>query len=517
MRTVPSLRTVLRAGFLAIPLLSALPLPAASQTPDFYGMDAYVAQAVRDWKVPGLAIAVVRGDSVVYARGFGVRTLGRPERVDEHTLFAVGSTTKAFTVTALAMLVDEGKLGWDDPVTRYVPGLQLYDPYVTRELTVRDLITHRSGLPNFDALWYGTDLSADEIFRRMRFVKPATGFRGGYEYQNAMFALAGRVVANVSGMPWEEFIRRRILQPVGMRETVIGIGGLAAAPDVATPHVEIEDTLRPVAWRNLDAVGPAGSINSSVADMARWIRFQLDSTRIGGTRAVKAETFAQFWTPQFVIPAAQYYPAARPAHPHFTAYGLGWFLQDYRGRLLAMHTGSIDGMTAIVGLLPEAHAGVVVLANSDHAELRHALMYRALDHAAGDSTRDWSAEELKVYGPARERAAEAARKVESSRIRGTRPTLPLAAYAGTYADPDSLFGRATVALEGGRLVVRWSGWVGEMEHWNYDTFRSRWRDPVLGRSFVTFALDAAGKPSAVEVEGFTRFVRAPDDAKPASP
>ena len=501
----------------ALALALACPLAAHSthahaqaRTPDFAGMDAYVAKAVRDWNVPGLAIAIVRGDSVVYARGFGVRTLGRPEQVDEHSLFAIGSTTKAFTATALAMLVDEGKVSLDDPVTKYVPDFRLADPYVTHELTVRDLLTHRSGLPNTDALWYGTGLSTDEILRRMRFVRQATSFRSGYEYQNVMFTLAGRVVANASGMPWEEFVRRRILAPLGMRETVVGIRGLAGAADVASPHVEVDDTLRPVAYRDLDAVCPAGCINSSVSDLARWIRFQLDSARVDTTRLVKRATFAQMWTPQFLIPAAAYYPAARLANPHFTGYGLAWFLQDYRGRLLAMHTGSIDGMSAIVGLLPEKRVGVVVLANSDHAELRHALMYRALDLAAGDSTRDWSTEVLNVYKPGFERAKAAEHARMAQRVRGTRPTLPLASYAGTYADPDSLLGPATVAVEGNHLVVRAGGaWTADLEHWNYDTFRAHWRDPAIGYSFVTFSLGADGKPASVDVEGVTRMVRVP--------
>ncbi|MDB4949163.1 MAG: beta-lactamase [Gemmatimonadetes bacterium] len=496
--------------------LTAIPAPARAQTPDFHGMDAYVAKAVADWKVPGLAIAIVRGDSVVYARGFGVRALGRPERVDEHTLFAIGSDTKAFTATALAMLVDEGKVAWDDPVTKYVPTLRLADPYVQHELTVRDLLTHRSGLPNTDAAWYATGLSADEVIRRLRFAKPATSFRAGYEYQNAMFALAGRVVASASGMPWDEFVRRSILAPLGMRETVIGVRGLASAADVAMPHAEVDDTLRAIAYRDLDAVAPAGAINSSVADMARWIRFQLDSARVGQERLVKAGTFGETWTPQFTIPAARYYPAAALAHAHFTGYGLGWFLQDYRGRLLAMHTGSIDGMSAIVGLLPEAHAGVVVLANSDHAELRHALMYRALDLAAGDSTRDWSAEVMRLYAPGIERAKAAERARMAARVRGTHPSRPLAAYAATYADPDSVLDAMTVSVDAGRLVLRGGGaWVADLEHWSYDTWRARWRDRVLGNAFVTFTLDSAGKPAAIEVEGLARFVRRPD--APATP
>jgi CubicO group peptidase (beta-lactamase class C family) len=507
------LRSSAARAALVLGLASPLVLPstpACAQTPDFGGMDAYVAKAVRDWSVPGLAIAIVKGDSVVYARGFGVRTLGRPETVDEHTLFSIGSTTKAFTVTALAMLVDEGKVALDDPVTRYVPEFRLSDPYVTHELTVRDLLTHRSGLPNTDQFWYATGMPTDEIFRRMRFVRQATSFRSGYEYQNVMYTLAGRVVANASGMPWEEFVRRRILQPLGMRETVIGTRGLASAPNVASPHVEVDDTVRPVHYRDLDAVGPAGSINSSVADMSRWIRFLLDSARVDTTRLVKRATFAQMWTPQFLVPAAAYYPAARLAHPHFTAYGLAWFLQDYRGRLLAMHTGSIDGMSAIVGLLPEAHAGVVVLANGDHAELRHALMYRALDLASGDSTRDWSTEVLTVYRPAQERAKAAERARLAQRVRGTHPTLALAAYAGTYADPDSLQRPAAVALEGGRLVLRAGGaWTADLEHWNYDTFRAHWRDPALGYSFVTFALNGTGQPGTMNVEALTRYERVP--------
>ncbi|HET6762376.1 MAG TPA: serine hydrolase domain-containing protein, partial [Longimicrobiaceae bacterium] len=362
----------------------------AAQTADFAGMDAYVAKAVRDWNVPGLAIAVVRGDSVVYARGFGVRRMGRPEAVDEHTLFAIGSTTKAFTATALAMLVDEGKVAWDDPVTKHVPGLMLYDPYVTRALTVRDLLTHHSGLPNFDALWYATDLPADELFRRLRFVKPTTGFRADYEYQNVMYALAGRVVANASGMPWDEFVRRRILTPLAMRETVTDMRALAAMRNVAIPHAEVDDTLRPIAPRDLENVAPAGAIYSSVSDMARWIRFQLDSTRVGGTRAVQAETFARMWTPQVTVPAAAYYPAARLANPHFIAYGLGWFLQDYRGREVWHHGGNVDGFTALVAMLPEERLGLVILTNMNGTALPTALMNKVWDLQLGAPARDWS-------------------------------------------------------------------------------------------------------------------------------
>jgi len=503
----------LAGGHLVWPLcLSLLAASAGAQRAPLRGLDAYVAQAVKEWEVPGLAIAVVKGDSTVYARGFGVRTLGKPEPVDEHTLFAVGSTTKAMTVAVLATLVDEGKVRWDEPVTTYLPAFQLHDPYVTREITVRDILTHRSGLPGADALWYASPDDLDAILRRLRHVKPASGLRAGYAYQNIMYATAGRVAAVAAGAPWDELVRRRILEPLEMTETLTGYAGLAGRGNVATPHIRVDDTVRAIAYRNLDNVAPAGAVNSSVADMAKWIRFLLDSARLrggptAGRRLISDSSYREMLTPQFLIPSASYYPAAREAHPHFTAYGLGWFLQDYRGRLVAMHTGSIDGMTAIVGMLPEERLGVVVLANMDHAELRHALMYRVFDLYLGGPARDWSAELRGVYGRLDAAAKEAERTVERGRVAGTRPTLPLDAYAGTYTD--SLYGDVTVRVEGGALVARHGPmFVGPLEPWHYDTFRAHWRDPALGRSFITFALDPARqKVTGAAVEGLGDFVR----------
>ena len=517
--------TLLVAAFCVAPTLAAQqPTTHGPQpSPDpLAGFEAYVAAAVKAWEVPGLAVAVVKGDSVVFARGFGVRTLGRPDRVDEHTLFAVGSTTKAMTTAALAMLVDEGKVRWDDPVTKYVPTFQLYDPYVTRELTVRDLLTHRSGLPGADALWYASPNSFDDILRRLRYLKPAASVRSRYAYQNIMYAVAGRVVAAASGVPWDELVRRRILQPLGMTETLTGYAGLAGRPNVATPHLRVDDTLRAVAYRNLDNIAPAGAVNSSAADMAKWVRALLDSTRLrgasdgrgaGGARLVSDSSFRQLFTPQFLVPTASYYPAARQARPHFTAYGLGWFLQDYRGRLVAMHTGSIDGMSAIVGMLPEERLGVVVLANLDHAELRHALMYRVFDlylgAPAGGALKDWSADLRALYGGLAKEAREAERKALAGRVPGTRPTLPLPAYAGTYTNVDSIYGDVTVRPEENRLVAHFGpAYVGPLEHWHHDTFRVRWRDPTLGTSFITFTLDPAHKRvTGASVEELGEFGR----------
>jgi CubicO group peptidase (beta-lactamase class C family) len=506
-------RRALAAALIVIPCSTGR---AEAQRGPLRGLEGYVEQGMRDWGAPGLALAVVKDDSVVFARGFGTRTLGRDEPVDEHTSFAVASTTKAFTAMAVAMLVDEGKVRWDDPVSMHVPGFQLADPSLSGQLTVRDLLTHRTGLPTNDFLWYASGTRSEDILRRMRFVRPVASPRSRYMYNNNAYMIAGLVVQSASGMPWAEFVRRRILEPLGMRETLTGFTGLDARGNVATPHLEVEGVTRPIEYRNFDNIGPAGAMNSSVSDMARWIRLQLARGEWSGTRLVSDAQHREMLTPQFIIPQGQYYPAARLANPHFTAYGLGWFMQDYRGRQLAMHTGSIDGMTALVALVPEERLGLVVLINMDHVELRHALMYRIIDAYLGGPPRDWSAELRPLYRGMEERAETARREREARRVADTRPSLPLDAYAGTYADPDSLYGEVTVQSRDGRLVASMAGGAvtGEMEHWHYDVFRVRWADVSLGTSFVVFTIDPEGRVGWARADG--RPLSRVRDAPPAA-
>jgi CubicO group peptidase (beta-lactamase class C family) len=473
-----------------------LALPAGAQQGPLRGLDAYVEDAMRDWHVPGMALAVVKDDSVVYMRGFGVRELGRPERVDAHTSFAIASTTKAFTATAVAMLVDEGKVRWDDPVARHLPGFFVQaDPGLSGDLTVRDLLSHRTGLPTADVLWYASGSTSDDILRRLRYVRPFAAPRSRYMYNNNAYLLAGMVVERASGMPWAEFVRTRILQPLGMNETLTGFQGLDARGNVATPHVEVRDTVHPIPYLDFDNIGPAGSMNSSVHDMTRWMRTQLaGGVRPDGERLVSEIQHREMQSPQFVIPQSQYYPAARLARPNFTAYGLGWFMQDYRGRKVVMHTGSIDGMSALLALVPEERLGMVVYLNLDHAELRHALMYRVFDAFVGAPPRDWSTEMRTLYGASDEQARAAERALEAKRAAGTRPSLALDAYAGTFADPDSLHPAVTIRAEGGRLVATLGGGdhTGVMEHWHYDVFRVRWANPIMGEDFFTFTISAEG-------------------------
>jgi len=485
---------------------AAHPLAAQQQGLDTAALDQYVARAARDWHVPGLAIAVVKDDSLVFARGYGVTQIGKPAPVTEHTRFAIGSTTKAMTVASLAMLVDEGKLRWDDRVTDYLPDLRLYDPYATSQLTIRDLLTHRTGLPGTDLLWLipQNQLTLPEMIRRLRYVKPASSFRSEWEYQNVMYAIAGGIVAKVSGMPWEQFVRTRIFTPLGMTETIPLVSETIGKPNVATPHAEVQDTVRVVPVRTTDAIAPAGSVWSSVSDMSRWMRFVLDSGRIGTTRLIKPATFREIVAPEIRAPMTEY-PALELAQPHFFSYALGWFVQDYHGQTVWMHTGSIDGMCAIIGLIPEQRIGVYVLENLDHAELRHALMYKVFDmynatsNASGNPPRDWSADLKALF--AAKRTARADRAATAKQVAGSaQPSLPLDRYAGTYTD--SAYGTVQVTLTGGALHARFVSFdIGQLEHSEYDTFRSRVDDALEGVTELTFVPDGAGHVSAVRAFG----------------
>lgn len=477
-----------------------------ARPPSLDDLDAYITQGVRDWRIPGLAIAVVKDDSVVFVKGYGVRELGKPDAVNAATRFAIGSTTKAMTAVSLGMLVDEGKVRWDEPVITYLPSFRVGDPYVTRELTVRDLLTHRGGLGNADQLWASADFSTEEITRRLATLAPAYSLRSRFIYQNIMYAVAGEVIESASGVPWATFVRTRIFAPLGMTGTEATLAALEAQPNVATPHMELAGTIRPVGNRPVDAIAPAGSVWSSVADMAKWARFILDTGRVGGKRLLSEASFREILSPQVIAPRDMY-STTTLVRPHFFTYGLGWFLHDYQGEAVAMHTGSIDGMSAIIGLLPERRLGVYVLANLDHAELRHALMYRVFDMYTGNPSRDWSKELLSLYGRLESEADSARRQQDQRRVANTQPSLPLDRYAGTYAN--QTYGNVVVTVRQSALHFAFGrGRVGGLTHWHYDTFQARWDDERMQPSQIVFTPDGMGGVSSVRAFGIT-FPRAP--------
>jgi CubicO group peptidase (beta-lactamase class C family) len=462
------------------------------------GLDEYVQQAMKEWEVPGLALAVVKDDAVVLARGYGVRKLGEAAAVDERTLFAIASCSKAFTAAALAMLVEEGKLGWDDPVTKHLPKFQMPAPYVTREMTVRDLLCHRSGLPRHDLLWLANPtLGRDEILGRLRHARPNSSFRSKFGYQNILFLAAGQVVPAVTGKSWDDFVKERVFTPLGMSASNTSVKALRGAGNVACPHEKVEGKLQPVPYRDIDNVAPAGSINSNAADMARWVRLQLGKGTFQERRLLRAASVKEMHTPEVFIretdPLARFFPEAR-----FLSYGLGWFVVDYRGRTLVTHGGSLDGMNCSVTLVPQEKLGVVVLTNRRPNQLMIALTRRVIDAYRGEPARDWSAELLKSARKLEEGQKAAQARREKERVRGTRPSLPLEDYAGTYRD--ELYGEVRVSREKEALLLRLgTGLAGELEHWHYDTFRVAWKDRLLGKALVTFVLDARGKVAEVKV------------------
>ena len=489
-------------------LVGAISTPAAAQKAPLAGFDAYVAKSMQDWKVPGLAIAIVKDDSVVFAKGYGTRTMGTQQPVDEHTIFAIGSASKAFTATLVAMYVDEGKMRWDAPATEYLPSLEMYDPYVARELTVRDLLTHRSGLARGDLMWYATDYSRDEILRRVRFLRPSWSMRSRYGYQNIMYLAAGQAVAKVAGKSWDDVVRDRIFVPLGMTESNTSTRPLASLQNVATPHADIDDTLRTLPWHNIDNIAPAGSINSSVHDMSKWVRFQLAQGKVGGKSLVSTSALGETHSPQVVVPLSADSKQINP-FTHLSSYGMGWMIQDYRGREIRQHGGNIDGMSALVAFVPEEKVGIVVLTNANGSPMAWIAMLRALDAFLAAQPRDWSAEYMKPRTRQLAMAKETESKRLTQRASGTKPSLSLDKYAGAYVD--SMYGEAKIKHENGKLYASYGNMFdGELEHWHYDTFRATWKARNMGRTFLTFALDSDGKVRGVEFENLTSFNRKPD-------
>lgn len=491
-------------------LLAAAAASAFAQAP-FDGFDDYVNATMKEWEVPGMSIAIVKDDKVIYAKGYGIRELGKTEAVDEHTIFAIGSSSKAFTATALGILVDEKKLKWDDKVSEYLPQFQLFDPWVTREMTVRDLLTHRIGLERGDQLWYATAYSRDEVLRRIRYLEPSSSMRSRFGYQNIMFLAAGEIIPVVEKASWDDFVAKRIFTPLGMKESSTTIRDLSRSNDVAAPHVKIDGKVTPVAWRLIDNIAPAGSINSNAVDMAQWIRLQLGNGTFDGKKLVSSGVINETHTPQTIIRREGAYTFLYP-DAHFFSYGMGWFLSDFGGKLLVEHGGAIDGMRGTVAMLPEKNVGVVILTNMNGSLLPQFMAYRVLDEYLDREPRDWPAEGLKKFKPLEAQAEAAQEKAAAERVMNTKPSLDLADYAGKYTS--EMYGDAEIKLDDGKLVAQFGPYyIGDLEHWNYDTFQVTWRDRVIGKGLMTFTLNAKGKVVSTGFGGMGEFKRAPENAK----
>jgi len=476
--------------------------------PTLVALAECIEKARADWDVPGLSVAVVRNGQLFLSQGFGVRELGKSEPVDGDTLFAIASNTKAFTAAGLAMLEEEGKVHWDDRVQQHLPWLQLYDPYVSYELRVDDLLCHRSGLGTFsgDLLWWGTGYSPEDVLRRARHLPAQGRFRAHYGYSNLMYLAAGEVIHHAAGCSWQDFMQQRILNPIGMNRTLTSIRELESKGNFASPHKPTLDKVGPIPWYNWDTMAAAGGLISSSNDMARWLRVQLDQGQIDADhRLFSAASSRRMWSPHTIIPFSE---AAQKLSPttHFRAYGLGWNISDYKGRLTVSHGGGYDGMYSQVLLVPEERLGIVVLTNS-MTGISTPLARTLADQFLGGDTRDWltpalerdSADRAAFYARIQQAVTPPERTPDATLDTPAESTSQAHRvpddYTGKFRCP--LYGDAVVTKEGDRLVLSLlpnPELVADLTHLHYDTWVIRWRKEFawFAEGTVQFVPDAKG-------------------------
>lgn len=467
-------------------------------------LDAYYEQALTDWNVPGMAVAIVKDGEIVFSKGYGTSNVNTGAPVDGNTLFAIASNSKAFTSAALAMLVDEGKLKWDDRVRDYLPWFELYDPYVSDHFTIRDLLTHRSGLKTFsgDLLWYGSNLSREEVVRNARYLEPTYEFRAGWGYSNIMFICAGLVIEEVTGMSWDDFIKERILDPLNMDRTVSSTYALEGMENVSAPHNDFEDGLVTIEWVNWDNIAPAGGIISSVNDVSQWLMFQMNKgISPDGDTLINSRRFSEMWAvgnPQGVSSwSEENWPST-----HFKGYGLGLSLFDYHGKKILGHGGGYDGFISNTTFVPEENLGMVFLTNKN-SSLYYPLKYKTLDILLdSDVETDWSTDFLEIMDQRAEHQEAARARAEEERIKDSKPTLPLEEYLGTYNC--KMYGDAKVYMDGDQMMldmVPTDIYIGKLSHWQYNTWRIDLLDvPALPYGLVTFTVDYEGKVTEMEID-----------------
>jgi CubicO group peptidase (beta-lactamase class C family) len=465
-------------------------------------IDSYAQKVVATHGGPGMAIAIVKDGNVAMAKGYGTRELSKDAPVNADTVFAIASNSKAFTTAALAILVDEKKLSWDDKVAKYLPKFQMYDPWVTNELTIRDLVTHRVGLDTFsgDLLWYETTYKPEEILERVRHLKPVSSFRTRYGYQNLMFIAAGEIVEKLSGKSWCAFVKERILDPLAMNRTTCSVNDL---PDnAAFPHNESGGRLRVLHRGNVDGSSSAAALNSSVNDLTKWLRTQLGRGKFGDKQIFSETQAWQMHQPYFSQQISENAWKANPTR-HFSGVAMGWFVYDYHGRKIINHSGGLDGMLSYTVLIPEENVGFVVLTNSESPAFI-VMMNKIRDVFVGAPGRDWNAEAAENTKRSKAAAEETVKKVDATRVSGTTPSLALSGYTGTYSD--KLYGDINVTEENGKIVIRFlpsPNFVADLEHWHYNTFVIRWRPSVaynFPRGFVTFTIDKDGKADEMKID-----------------
>ncbi len=466
---------------------AATPQPAKDP---LEGLDAFVETLRTDWKVPGVGIAIVKGDQVIYAKGFGQRDMGQNLPVTPNTLFAIGSCSKAFTATAVGMLVDEGKIDWDKPLRTYLPSFKMWDDYVTEHMTPRDLVTHRSGLPRHDLLWYGSTFTRREMFDRLRYLEPSRGFRASYQYQNLMFMTAGVLVEEVARKPWEDFIRERFFAPLEMTTSNTSVNDSQKAADFARPYGGDTEKSNVIPFRNIDQIGPAGSINSSAREMSNWIIAQLNDGKFSGKQVIPERVLRQTHTPQIVSGATLRYDEL-----FYSMYAMGWGVNAYRGHLMVTHSGGIDGFTAHVSLMPKDKLGIVILTNKGGTRLTGILAFNVYDRLLGLEPVSWNERNKEEVAKSRETQQKAEKEEDKNRKDGTQPSHAAGDFAGEFDHPG--YGSLKIWENAGKLYATYNGLTTARKHYHYDVFEAT--ETQFSKMKFSFRLNGKGDVERVSL------------------
>jgi CubicO group peptidase (beta-lactamase class C family) len=461
--------------------------PVAAAKGSLAGFDSFVNEAIKAWEVPGLALAIVKNGQIILVQGFGFRDVEGKLPVTPKTLFAIGSCTKAFTTFVMGTLVDEGKLDWDAPVRNYIPEFRMHDKVATELITPRDLVTHRSGLPRHDLVWYNATISRKQIVDRLPYLEPSETFRSKFQYNNIMFMTAGYLVERVTSKSWEDTVSLRIFEPLGMTGSNFSVKESQKAADFAKPYEDRDDKVVEVPFRDITNAGPAGSINSNVEDMSRWLMVHTQKGKIDGKQVISAAVLADIHSPHMTTGALQQRPEIAPA-----GYGLGWGVDDYRGHRRVNHGGGIDGFTTMTTLFPEDGLGLIAVANISGTSLPEMVTRHAADRLLGLSTIDWSGEELAKKAKNKAASKEAKSKKETVRRPGTTPAHPLEEYAGEYENPG--YGIVKIELRDGKLTFAYNGIEAPLAHWHYEVFNGlkNPKDPAFEDEKVQFQTNVKG-------------------------
>ncbi|UCH82574.1 MAG: serine hydrolase [Candidatus Latescibacterota bacterium] len=439
-------------------------------------IDEFLTKSLDTWNVPGAGIAVIKDGEPILVKGYGYRDIDKKLPVTEDTQFAIGSASKAFTTLILGMLAQEGTIDWDEPVRTYLPTFELEDRFASERMTTRDLVCHRSGLPRHDLMWYGSSMSREELVSRLVYLQPNKDFRTEFQYQNLMFLTAGYLAGQVTGTSWDYLVTHRIFEPLEMNNSNTSVDDLQRAPEHAIGYQEKDDDesdvkkIEVMPYRNIDNMAPAGSINSSAADMARWVQLQLGQGTIDGKQIVAAPTIQELHRPHIVVSGGMITQLfTQPEMPHIM-YGLGWFVQPYRGHEMIHHGGNIDGFSALVGFMPKDNVGAVILTNLNGTPFPTVAMLGIFDRLLGLETIEWNDRYQTIWAQL-EQAQDQAKTLEDiNRKKNTKTSHPLDDYAGTYTHP--AYGSLAVSKDGKKLTGAYNGMSYPLEHWHYDVFET---------------------------------------------